>query len=52
MAEVGSAVAEALDVGSSLSVDDIRLILSALAPSVEDHKKNFLVHNLSFIFYR
>ena len=31
-------LAEALDVGSSLSVDDIRLILSSLAPSVEDHK--------------
>ena len=37
-------LAESLNVRSSLSVDDIRLILSALAPTVEDHQKYFLVH--------
>jgi hypothetical protein len=37
-------LAERLNVRSSLSVDDIRLILSALAPSVEDHQKYFLIH--------
>ena len=31
-------LAESFDVRCSLCVDDIRLILSALAPSVEDHK--------------
>ena len=37
-------LAESLNVRSSLSVDDIRLILSTLAPTVEDHQKYFLVH--------
>ena len=42
-------LAEALDVWCSLSVDDVRLILSALAPSVEDHQKYFLVHIFSYL---